>query len=60
MSSSFYSISTFRSAIELLTKKESDQYHLCKQDICDFFKNLDFNAIWEMNYRLIDHGDIRA
>jgi hypothetical protein len=57
---SFSSISTFRNAVELLTKKESDQCHYCKEDICEFFKGKSFDDIWELQTRLREAGDIRV
>lgn len=60
MDCSFYSIETFRSSIEQLCKKEKDGYHLCKTDICNLFKDLTFQDIWEKNYLIRDLNDIRV
>lgn len=59
MDCSFYSISTFRSSLEHLCRKEKDGYHLCKTDICNLFKNLTFENIWAKNYLIRDLNDIR-
>jgi len=59
MDCSFYSISTFRTSIEQLCRKERNGYHLCKSDICNLFKELTFQDIWAKNYLIRDLNDIR-
>ena len=56
---SFHSISTFRDSLERLCRKEKDGYHSCQKDICDLLKELSFDDIWEMNYRVKDLDSIR-
>jgi len=59
MNCTFFSIPTFRTSIEQLCRKEKDGYHLCKSDICKFFKDLTFQDIWAKNYLIRDLNDIR-
>lgn len=60
MSPSFHSILTFRNSLESLCRKEKNGYHSCKKDICDLLKNLSFDEIWEMNFRIRDMNSIRV
>jgi hypothetical protein len=60
MDCSFYSISTFRTSIEQLCRKERDGYHLCKSDICNLLKDLTFQDIWAKNYLIRDLNEIRV
>lgn len=60
MSICFYSISTFRNSLESLYRKEKDGYRSCKKDICSLLKELSFNDIWEMNFRVRDLDNIRV
>lgn len=57
---SFHSISTFRDSVENLYRKEKDGYHSCKKDICNLLKELSFDDIWEMNFRVKDLDNIRV
>jgi hypothetical protein len=56
---SFYSISTFRESKLALCKKEKDGYHSCLHDICETFKGLAFEDIWELQYRIRELDNIR-
>ncbi len=60
MPASFRSISTFRSSLEKICRKERDGYSSCKEDICKLFKDLSFDDIWEMNFRIRDLDNIRV
>lgn len=59
MPASFHSISTFRTSVESLCRKEKDGYHSCKKDICNLLGKLSFDDIWEMNFRVKDLDNIR-
>lgn len=56
---SFLSISTFKNEVKNLCKKEKNGYHFCKQDICNKFKYMSFDDIWEMATRMRESGDVR-
>lgn len=60
MDCSFYSISTFRTSIEQLCRKERNGYHHCNSDVCNLFKGLTFEDIWAKNYLIRDLNDIRV
>lgn len=55
----FYSISTFRNAIDTICRKEKYGYQSCKKDICDALKDYSFDEIWGLNYRVRDLDNIR-
>ena len=55
----FHSISTFRTSLENLCRKEKNGYQSCKKDVCDLLKGLTFDDIWELNYRVKDLDNIR-
>lgn len=60
MPPSFYSISTFRNAVDNLTRRDKYGYQSCKKDICDALKDYSFEEIWELNYRVRDLDSIRV
>ena len=60
MPPSFYSISIFRDSLESLCRKDKNGYTSCSEDICNHFRVVSFNDIWEMQTRLKDNGDFRV
>lgn len=60
MSVYYSSIFKFRNSLETLCRREKDGYWSCKKDICFLLKELSFDDIWEINFRVKYLDNIRV